>query len=276
MSIGYSHRQNRHYIAGAAVALRAALVRSAPLSQKHARSPIQDGCEPTKGKKMIKKIAIRLLPLGIRATLRNYKILSLELGQYKTICRWDCVDRYNNPIPWYSYPAIEYIKQLDFSDKIVFEYGSGNSTIFWAPRCKKLVSVEDNQQWYNKVKAKLADNVEYTLFNEKEKYINSIDNYAGKFDIVIIDGSHRYECSAKALQNLKDDGFIILDNSDWKEKTSEVLRGADLIEVDMCGFGPINGYTTTTSFYFTRNVKLKPAYDRQPVHGIGSLHHSEA
>ena len=225
---------------------------------------------------MIKKIAKRLIPHGVLATLRNYRILSLEVGQYKTICRWDCVDRYNNPIPWYSYPAIEYIKQLDFSDKTIFEYGSGNSTMFWARRCKKLVSVEDNQQWYNKIRAKLPYNVEYSLFNEKEKYANSIDNYPEKFDIIIIDGSYRYECSAKALENLKDDGFIILDNSDWQEKTSELLRESNLIEVDMSGFGPINGYTWTTSFYFTRSVKLKPAHDRQPMHGIGSVHFTEA
>ena len=94
---------------------------------------------------MIKKIVKMLIPRGaiaMLATLRNYRILSIEFGQYKTMYRWDCVDRFNRPIPWYTYPAIEYIKQLDFSDKTVFEYGSGNSTLFWAQRCKKLVSVE--------------------------------------------------------------------------------------------------------------------------------------
>jgi hypothetical protein len=93
-------------------------------------------------------------------------------------------------------------------------------------------------------------------------------------DIVIIDGSHRLDCSLKALSRLKGDGFIILDNSEWHQKSSEVMRGADLIEVDMSGFIPLNGYTVTTSFYFTRNVKLKPAHDRQPIHGIGNLDHT--
>jgi len=210
------------------------------------------------------------------ATLRNYRILSIEFGQYKTMYRWDCVDRFNRPIPWYTYPAIEYIKQLDFSDKTVFEYGSGNSTIFWAVRCKKLVSVEDNQQWYNKVIAKLPENVEYFLFKDKEEYINSIDRYDQKFDIVVIDGRHRYECAIKALQNLKSEGLIILDNSDREGKTSEVLRESNLIEVDMSGFGPINGCTWTTSFYFSRSVKLNSVHERQPVEGVGSLHHAKA
>ena len=26
-----------------------------------------------------------------------------------------CVDKDNNPIPWYTYPAIEYLSQFDYS-----------------------------------------------------------------------------------------------------------------------------------------------------------------
>jgi hypothetical protein len=225
---------------------------------------------------MIKKVIRRILPRAVLATFKNYKILSNELGQYKSIKRWDCVDSSGAPIPWYSYPAIEYIKQLDFSDKVVFEYGSGNSTRFWAGRCRKLISVEDNQNWYSKIMAMVSDNVEYHLLEESQEYIKLINKYSIAFDIIIIDGSHRYECAAEALGKLRDDGFIILDNSDWNEKTSQLLRESDLIEVDMSGFGPINGYTWTTSFYFRRNVRLTPAYDRQPIHGVGSHKHREA
>ena len=224
---------------------------------------------------MIRMIIKRILPWQILVTLRNYKTLSADFGQYKAMKLWDCVDANNFAIPWYTYPAIEYIKQLNFSDKTIFEYGSGNSTRFWAARCKKLISVEDNREWYDKIKSKLPDNVEYHLLEESQQYVRSIRKYAKEFDVIIIDGSHRHECAVEALGKLREDGFIILDNSDWKEKTSQLLRESDLIEVDMSGFGPINGYTWTTSFYFKRNVRLTPAYDRQPVHGIGSLTHRE-
>jgi precorrin-6B methylase 2 len=189
--------------------------------------------------------------------------------------RWECIDANNEPIAWYTYPAIEYIRQLDFTDKVVFEYGSGNSTLFWQKRCREVIAAEDNEEWYNRIKAKLPDDVKYNLLVDQNEYVNSINNYATQFDIIIIDGSHRYQCAEAALENLKDDGIIILDNSDWYEKTSERLRAAGLIEVDMTGFGPINGYTWTTSFYFRRNVQLKPAHDRQPLHGIGSLPQTE-
>ena len=98
---------------------------------------------------------------------------------------------------------------------------------------------------------------------------------AGDLDVIIIDGEHRLECAKAARSRLRHDGLMILDNSDWFERTAEFLRGTDLIEVDMSGFGPINGYTWTTSFFLTRNVNLKSLGPRQPMPGIGSLPHRE-
>jgi hypothetical protein len=225
---------------------------------------------------MIKKILRSSFIQSLWLTVKNYRILSHDLGQYKSMRSRECRDVNNNAIPWYTYPAIEYINQLDFSDKIIFEYGSGYSTLFWAKRCKEIVSVEDSREWFNRLKDKMPDNVEYLLKENESEYVRVINNYTAKYDIIIIDGNHRYECAIEALNRLKDTGFIILDNSDWKEKTSKLLRDSDLIEVDMSGFGPINGYTWTTSFYFKRNVSLIPAHNQQPVHGVGSLKYRES
>jgi hypothetical protein len=52
------------------------------------------------------------------------------------------IDGDGNPTPWYTYPAIAYLSQLDFSERIVFEYGSGNSTLWRGARSKRVVSVE--------------------------------------------------------------------------------------------------------------------------------------
>ena len=224
---------------------------------------------------MVRKLIKAILPRQIMATGQSYRILSAEYGQYKSMRRWECIDASDSPIPWYTYPAIEYLKQLDFSDKLVFEYGSGNSTRFWAERCKKIISVEDDKEWCDKIRESLPAHAEYLLLEERQEYINSINKYSDDFDIVIVDGSHRYECAVEAVGKLKSDGFIILDNSDWFGKTSELLRKSDLIEVDMAGFGPINAYTWTTSFYFRRNVSLTPAHERQPMHGIGGLKQME-
>lgn len=159
---------------------------------------------------------------------------------------------------------------------MVFEYGSGNSTLFWPSRSKKLFSVEDDPRWHEKIKGSLPPkNVDYQLIEDKGNYIKVINILDCTFDVIIIVVSHRFECAVEALSRLSNDGFNILDNSDWRERTSELLRKADLIEVDMSGFGPINNYSWATSFYFRRNVHLVPTYNRQPIYGVGSLHNGE-
>ncbi|MEJ7780595.1 MAG: class I SAM-dependent methyltransferase [Daejeonella sp.] len=218
----------------------------------------------------MKRLLGRFYPAALINTIKNYWILSAEYGQFKAMNN-GCIDKNGEFIPWYTYPAIEYIKQLDFSDRSVFEFGSGNSTVFWAKRCKKAASIEDNREWYNKMTHELPANVEYKLIPDKADYVDSINQFSEGFDIIIIDGNHRFECTVEALKKLNSDGIIILDNSDWHEKSAKLLRDADLIEVDMAGFGPINGYTWTTSFFFSRSVKLNPAYKRQPVIGIGGI-----
>lgn len=217
------------------------------------------------------KLLKRILPASIHKSIVNYQILSKQFGQTRSMKTWSCIDNEGKPIPWYTYPSIEYIKQINFSQKKVFEFGSGNSTLFWAAKCKQIVSVEDDVLWYNKIKPNIPLNCDYLLIEEKENYTQSIHQYEGNFDVIIIDGSHRYECAIEALKKLSPSGFIILDNADWRQKTASLLRNADLIEVDMSGFGPINDYTWTTSFFLTRNVVLQPANELQPIHGIGGL-----
>src|SRR5262249_12691942 len=64
-------------------------------------------------------------------------------------------------------------------------------------------------------------------------------------------------------------GLIILDNSDWLPATSKYLRQAGLIEVDFSGPVHGNGYSQTTSFFFTRNFDFQPIGERQPLAPIG-------
>jgi len=219
---------------------------------------------------MIARILARLLPRAVWASLRDYMILSVGFGHYQTCRRWECIDKDGNPIPWFTYPAIEYLRQIDLSEKAVFEYGSGYSTLFWAQRCKQVIAVEDNREWHERIAKQLPGNVQYRLLANKEEYIGAIHRCLEPLDVIVIDGKHRRECSLAARSKLRDDGFIILDNSDWYPETSRFLRDSDLIEVDMSGFGPIVGFTSTTSFYFSRNVRLKPARERQPMPGVGA------
>lgn len=180
------------------------------------------------------------------------------------------VDANIQPIPWYTYPALEYIKQLDFSNKQVFEYGSGNSTIFWSTIAKKVISIENNSEWYEKVVSRVDRNTEIKLIVNNTLYVQEILSH-GNFDIIVVDGSCRLECAQAAINRLNPGGMIILDNSDWHIKTAKFLRESNLIQVDMTGIGPINPYAWTTSFFIHRDFKLQPKGVNQPEHGAGAL-----
>ena len=61
------------------------------------------------------------------------------------------------PIPLYTYSAIDYLSQLDFSQSSVFEYGSGMSTMWWAARCARVVALETDQGWLDQVQTRVSD-----------------------------------------------------------------------------------------------------------------------
>lgn len=175
------------------------------------------------------------------------------------------VDANCEPIPWFTYPAIEYLAQLDLSNKSIFEWGSGNSSLFWAERCKQIISVESDNEWYKYCLQNLLPN-QKVLFREEENFAEAIDESNSKFDLIVIDSVRRGECAQKAINFLNKGGLIILDNSDWHPNTSAFLRDdCNLLEVDMHGFGPINAYSWTTSLYFHRDFSFHPKNDKQPT-----------
>ena len=202
---------------------------------------------------------------------RVCRILTQRYGYLRTVARNECIDASGRPIPWYTYPASEFIGQLDFRDRSVFEYGSGNSTLFWSGIARRVVSVEHERHWFERMRTIAPANCEMRFADDADGYVDAIKRTGETFDVIIIDGQSRLRCAPVAADALREGGLIILDNSDWFPRTSAALRARDLIEVDMSGFGPINDYTSTTSFYFDRRCAFGPRSDRQPQPGIGSI-----
>lgn len=179
---------------------------------------------------------------------RNFKSLATNYGQWTTIRDWTSVDEKGRPIPWYTYPTTEFLSHLDLSALKVFEYGSGNSTLWWSERAKQIMSVEDDEDWYIKIKNSLQNkDVDYRLEKDRQKYFSMASD---DFDIYIIDGKHRRECLEHVV-NLEGGGLmLILDNSDWYPKSVAFLQeNLQWMQTDFHGFGPINNYTWTTSIF---------------------------
>jgi len=214
---------------------------------------------------------IRLMKLvGLRRTSRLLRLLEVEFGHQLSWRKRLPVDKRGAPLPWYTYPAIEYLQQLDFSDCEVFEFGAGNGSLFWAERARRVVSVESDARWCEFVRQAGRPNLEIRLVEDLTRYPQAIGEEAGAFRVIVVDGQRRYACVQTAVERLAEGGLIILDNADWYPKSAAYLRDVGLIEVDFSGFGPVNDYTWTTSLFLTRQIQLRPS-GRQPCYSIGSL-----
>lgn len=198
-----------------------------------------------------------ILPRALNVSLSNWKILAFKYGQYKSAKTKRPVDANGDVIPWYTYSAIEFLAQFDYSADTVFEYGVGNSSLFWAIRAKEVISVEDNEEWINRIKKNILPNQRIVTAKDKDQYIHSIETQNRLFDIVVIDGKYRYEAAKMSCKYLREKGFIILDNSDWYPNTCAYLRKIGLHQIDFYGFGPVNGYTWCTSLFFEKALNKK-------------------
>ncbi len=175
------------------------------------------------------------------------------------------IDGDDNPIPWMTYPFISYLSQLDLSQCDVFEWGSGNSTLYFAKKAKTVTSIESNSEWYDYVKSSKPENAELNLV-DMENYAKIIKIKNKKYNIISIDGDifRRFECAYYAVDFLKEGGMIILDNSDWLENTTSFLRSRDLIQIDFAGLVPIKDFISCTSIFLRRDFNLRSNGKKQP------------
>ncbi len=181
---------------------------------------------------------------------KNYKILADLQGQARSIISKQSIAQDGAPIPWYSYPAIEYFRHLDVNGLDLFEFGCGISSLIWSAKGANVWCVERDPEWHAAIQAKGEKIREIAFRESRDEYADAIFAPGIAFDVVIIDGAWRNECAATALRCLKPGGVIILDNSDWYTDASQTLRGKGFLQIDFSGFGPCNRYCWTTSLLF--------------------------
>lgn len=187
------------------------------------------------------------------------------------------LDARGRPLPLYTYPAIEYLDQFDLSQKSVFEFGAGASTLYWMERARRVVSVESDRVWCQSLRPLLKPHVELRL-EEGDEFPFCIEEYAERFDLIVVDGAgYRYDCATAALGKRAEGGMIVLDNADWHPQTAAVLRKAGLLQVDMSGFKPTEHHCSTTSLFLDRQFAWETIEPRQPSFAMGARRaHSSA
>lgn len=187
------------------------------------------------------------------------------------------VDRNGEPVPLYTYPAIEYLDQLDFGACDVFEFGSGQSTLWWSRRARSVTAVEHDDRWARRLGDAGRANVRCVF--APRFVMESGERYAGlaggdrRHHVIVLDGLHQHDCARAARAALAPGGLVILDNSDFYPDTCRLLREQDLLQVDLAGFKPCHAETQVTSLFFDRGFALEPRHGRQPVPPVGGKPH---
>jgi hypothetical protein len=196
----------------------------------------------------------------LRKMLEAWAVIGKELGWKRSFLSGRPVDGKGDPIPWYTYPAIEFLKSLDLHKSRVFEYGCGNSSIFWAQRVSAVFAVENNAEWARFVRNLNVPSLTVIEAIESELYIGAAEAVGGKFDIIIIDGRFRRACVQVACRVVHETGMIIFDNADWYPEACDDLRELGWFQIDFSGLGPINPYAWTTAVF----LKTPAAFQRLP------------
>jgi hypothetical protein len=63
------------------------------------------------------------------------------------------------PVPWMTYAAVAMLRRIVKPDFKVFEYGSGSSTLWWSRIVSRVVSVDHNPQWIERLRPGFSDKV---------------------------------------------------------------------------------------------------------------------
>lgn len=176
----------------------------------------------------------------------------VETGWLQNLNHKEPIDISGKPIPWTTYSFIHFINDYLKNDMIIFEYGTGNSTRYYSARAQEVYAAEHDKVWFNKVRERLDENCTIYFSELNEKYEQCIHLPQKKFDLISIDGRRRVRCICEAIKYLKDDGIIVLDDServDYKEGV-EFLLNKGFKKIDFWGISHRYFHNKATTIFF--------------------------
>jgi hypothetical protein len=180
-----------------------------------------------------------------------------SIGWFNAFDTQQAVDGKGSPSPWVTYSFIDFIKPRLTKDLSIFEYGSGNSTLFYAKNVRRVVSVEHDEDWYHKIVKEKASNAEmiFCRLDMAGEYAKKSASLDEKFDIIIVDGRDRVNCCKYGIDGLTDKGVIVLDDSERKNyiEARIFLKEKGFKELSFSGISPGLFYEKATSVFYKAN-----------------------
>lgn len=195
---------------------------------------------------------------------------SWQSGHFRSSLRARAVSRDGHPLPWYTYPAIDFLAQRSFAGRAVLEFGGGQSTYWWATRAARVVALEGDAGWYRRLQADVPPHVELRLVSvaSPEACVADVEAHLAalgrRFDVVVIDGLWRTEMVDVAARVVTGAGIILVDDAEgYGFREAFVGRGFE--RVDFFGQAPGVILPRCTSMYFRPGAFVLDAAQPLPV-----------
>ena len=175
-----------------------------------------------------------------------------QKGWFKSFRTGKSIDLNGNPLPWITYPAIDFLEERLPGDCTVFEFGAGYGTYWWAKHANKVISVEHNAKWLSALSGNIPENCTMIFRELGQGYENAISEFDQCFDLVIIDGRNRVECVKASIDFLTERGVILFDdtNRDKYRKGVDFLLSKGYRQLRFPGFSPIEFLMCETSLFY--------------------------
>src|SRR5207302_10999722 len=111
--------------------------------------------------------------------------------------------------------ALEYLEPLT-AGRRVLEFGSGMSSLWFARKCRQVISVESDSGWFRIVRQESRDlqSVQIIHAISQKDYLGALSTSGGKFDLILVDGIYRNQCLDLVRPYLEPGGLLIVDNTD--------------------------------------------------------------
>ncbi|MCL4691588.1 MAG: class I SAM-dependent methyltransferase [Candidatus Hydrogenedentes bacterium] len=122
--------------------------------------------------------------------------------------------------PWLTPQAVAFLESWLQPDHVGLEWGSGRSTLWFASRVDRLISIEHDPAWYahvqNRLLARPRNNVTLILADSDSDayYAPARELPNGSLDFALVDGvsATRDRCAECVLPKIRPGGILIIDD----------------------------------------------------------------
>ncbi len=169
---------------------------------------------------------------------------SIVTGHWQSSIAGVAKSHLGEPIPWYTYPAIDFLSQRDFVGRHVLEFGGGQSTLWWSRKATNVLTFEEDEQYYRHLASRVPDNVvlHHVPVDPTSRTIQPIHTILNNqplrnFDVIVVDGHLRRKLTGLAFDYLAKNGALILDDSEGYGFYDEI-KSRNCNRIDFFGFAP--------------------------------------